>query len=51
MLCFNGERRNTYFVISGLVRLGSRKISIYTAKINDIWAKNEINNNNNHRAS
>jgi hypothetical protein len=24
-----------------------RKIEFYTAKINDIWAKNEINDNNN----
>jgi hypothetical protein len=28
-----------------------RKISIYTAKINDIWTKNEINNNNNIKTS
>jgi hypothetical protein len=28
-----------------------RKIEFYTAKINDIWTKNEINNNNNHKAS
>jgi hypothetical protein len=28
-----------------------RKIKFYTAKINDIWTKNEINNNNNHKAS
>ena len=28
-----------------------KKIQSYTAKINDIWTKNEINNNNNHKAS
>ena len=28
-----------------------RKIKFYTAKINDIWTNNEINNNNNHKAS
>ena len=27
-----------------------RKIEFYTAKINDIWTKNLINNNNNHKA-
>ena len=27
------------------------KYNFYTAKINDIWIKNEINNNNNHKAS
>jgi hypothetical protein len=27
------------------------KQTLYTAKINDIWTKNEINNNNNHKAS
>jgi hypothetical protein len=28
-----------------------RKIKFYTAKIKNIWTKNEINNNNNHKAS
>jgi hypothetical protein len=28
-----------------------RKIKFYTAKINDIWTKNEINNKNNHKVS
>jgi hypothetical protein len=25
--------------------------AVFFAKINDIWTKNEINNNNNHKAS
>jgi hypothetical protein len=30
------------------IRLGQ---NVNMAKINDIWTKNEINNNNNHKAS
>jgi hypothetical protein len=46
-----GQNVNMYNDFEAGFLINYRKIKFYTAKINDIWTKNEINNNNNHKAS